>query len=95
VLLPRQQAKLLRGTKDKEHTMSQTPNTAIAVIGIARAPILLAELDPLDVLADLLGSGDFPAEVLDPDGAAKLIVERLDDAGFAILPNPREDRSHD
>ena len=34
MLLPRQQAKLARGTKDKEHAMSQTPNTAIAVIGI-------------------------------------------------------------
>jgi transposase len=34
VLLPRQQAKLLRGTKDKEHAISQTPNTVIAVIGI-------------------------------------------------------------
>ena len=33
-LLPRQQAKLARGAKDKEHAMSQTPNTAIAVIGI-------------------------------------------------------------
>jgi hypothetical protein len=34
VLLPRQQAKLARGADDKEHAMSQTPNTAIAVIGI-------------------------------------------------------------
>jgi hypothetical protein len=34
VLLPRQQAKLARGAKDKEHAMSQTPNTAIAVIGV-------------------------------------------------------------
>jgi len=34
VLLPRQQAKLARGAKDEEHAMSQTPNTAIAVIGI-------------------------------------------------------------
>ena len=35
MLLPRQQAKLARGAKDKEHAMSQTPNnTAIAVIGI-------------------------------------------------------------
>jgi transposase len=33
VLLPRQQAKLARGTKDKERAMSQTSNTAIAVIG--------------------------------------------------------------
>jgi hypothetical protein len=30
----RQQAKLARGAKDEEHAMSQTPNTAIAVIGI-------------------------------------------------------------
>ena len=34
MLLPRQQAKLARGAKDKEHAMSQTPNTAIAAIGI-------------------------------------------------------------
>jgi transposase len=34
VLLPRQQAKLARGAKDKEHAMSQTANTMIAVIGI-------------------------------------------------------------
>jgi transposase len=34
VLLPHQQAKLARGTKDKEHTMSQILDTAIAVIGI-------------------------------------------------------------
>jgi transposase len=34
VLLPRQQGKLARGAEDKEHAMSQTPNTAIAVIGI-------------------------------------------------------------
>ena len=34
MLLPRQRAKLARGAKDKEHAMSQTPNTAIAVIGI-------------------------------------------------------------
>jgi|SRR5438445_8653181 transposase len=34
VLPPRQRGKLARGAKDKEHAMSQTPNTAIAVIGI-------------------------------------------------------------
>jgi hypothetical protein len=34
VLLPRQQANLARGAKDKEHAMSQIPNSAIAVIGI-------------------------------------------------------------
>jgi transposase len=34
VLLPCQQSKLAGGAKDKEHAMSQTANTAIAVIGI-------------------------------------------------------------
>jgi transposase len=34
VLLPRQQAKLARGAKDKEHAMSQTFKTPIAVVGI-------------------------------------------------------------
>ena len=34
MLLPRQQAKLARGTDDKERAMSQTPSTVIAVIGI-------------------------------------------------------------
>jgi len=40
VLLPCQQAKLARGAKDKEHAMSQTPNTAIAVIGYAASNAL-------------------------------------------------------
>jgi hypothetical protein len=34
VLLPPQRFKLARGTKDKEHAMSQKLNTAIAVVGI-------------------------------------------------------------
>ena len=34
MLLPRQQAKLGGGTKDKEHTMTQNLNSAVAVIGI-------------------------------------------------------------
>jgi transposase len=34
VLLPHQHFMLARGTKDKEHDMSQKPNTAIAVVGI-------------------------------------------------------------
>jgi hypothetical protein len=33
-------------------------------VGVAGAP---RELTPQEVLADLLGSGDFPAEVLDPE----------------------------
>jgi hypothetical protein len=40
------------------------------------------ELDPIDVLADLLDSADFPAEVPDPVEAAKIILDRLRDAGF-------------
>jgi hypothetical protein len=34
VLQPRQRSKLARGSEDKEHTMHQKPNCAIAVIGI-------------------------------------------------------------
>jgi transposase len=34
VLLPHQRLTLARGTKDKEHAMSQTLNTAIAIVGI-------------------------------------------------------------
>jgi hypothetical protein len=34
VLLPRQRSKLARGAEDKEHAMSEKPNSAIAVIGI-------------------------------------------------------------
>lgn len=44
-----------------------------------------SELHPKDVLADLLGSGDFPAEVLDPEGAAQIIIQRLIDSGFEIV----------
>jgi hypothetical protein len=34
VFLPRQQLKLARGPHDMEHAMSQTAQTAVAVIGI-------------------------------------------------------------
>jgi hypothetical protein len=43
------------------------------------------ELDPKDVLTDLFGSGDFPAEIIDPEHAAEIIIERLRDAGFEIV----------
>jgi hypothetical protein len=56
-------------------------------------PAMPRELHPIDVLADLLGSGDFPVEIADPDAAAKLILERLNDAGFKIVPAAREDRT--
>jgi hypothetical protein len=44
------------------------------------------DLTPHDVLADLLGSGDFPVDIADPDTAADLIIRRLIDAGFEIKP---------
>ena len=34
MLLPRQQLRLARGAHDKEHAMSQTVQSAVAVIGI-------------------------------------------------------------
>ncbi len=43
------------------------------------------ELDPRDVLVDLLGGADFDHEILDPEAAADLILLRLADAGFAIV----------
>ena len=43
------------------------------------------ELDPRDVLVDLLGGADFDHEILDPEAAADLIIERLADTGFAIV----------
>jgi hypothetical protein len=47
------------------------------------------ELHPREVLVDLLGSGDFPAEVLDPNAAAEIILRRLEDAGFKVVPAAR------
>jgi hypothetical protein len=44
----------------------------------------MSALTPRDVLADLLGSGDFPVEIADPEAAAAIIVQRLIDAGFII-----------
>jgi hypothetical protein len=46
------------------------------------------ELTPRHVLIDLLGGADFDHEILDPVGAADLILERLRDAGFVIVPAP-------
>jgi hypothetical protein len=44
----------------------------------------MSGLTPQHVLADLFGSADFPAEVLDPERAAELVLRRLLDAGFEI-----------
>jgi hypothetical protein len=48
------------------------------------------ELTPEDVLVDLLGSGDFPAQVLDPEAAAWIILRWLFDAGFEVVPITRD-----
>jgi hypothetical protein len=53
-----------------------------AAAGSAGAP---RGLTPQDVVADLLGSGDFPAEVMDPEGAARIILDRLRAAGFDVV----------
>jgi hypothetical protein len=44
----------------------------------------MSELTPKHVLVDLFGSGDFPAEVMDPVHAAEIVIQRLNDAGFKI-----------
>ena len=42
--------------------------------------------DPRDILADLFGGADFDHEILDPERAADIVIERLRDAGFEIVP---------
>jgi hypothetical protein len=37
-------------------------------------------------LADLFGSVGWPGEILDPDHAAAIVIQRLIDAGFEIVP---------
>jgi hypothetical protein len=46
----------------------------------------MSELAPKDVLVDLFGGADFDHEILDPEQAAELVIQRLLDAGFAIAP---------
>src|SRR5450755_4372320 len=48
----------------------------VAGVPAAVRAFLMADraLDPLDVLADLLGGGDFDHEILDPEAAARLIL---------------------
>jgi hypothetical protein len=46
----------------------------------------MSELTPKHVLTDLFGSDDFPAEILDPAHAADVVIQRLLDAGFEIIP---------
>jgi hypothetical protein len=55
--------------------------------------LIAGELNPLDVLIDLLGGADFDHEILNPEAAARIIIERLEDAGFKIVPTTREDHA--
>jgi hypothetical protein len=49
-------------------------------------------LTPKDVLVDLFGGADFDHEILDPERAADIVIERLCDAGFEIVPAGRGSR---
>ncbi len=44
------------------------------------------ELTPQAVLEDLLGSADFPVVIVDTRAAAQIILRRLEDAGFEVVP---------
>jgi hypothetical protein len=43
------------------------------------------QITPQEVLEDLLGSADFPVVIVDTKAAARIIVRRLEDAGFRIV----------
>jgi hypothetical protein len=49
----------------------------------------MTELTALEVLEDLLGSADFPVVIVDTKAAARIIIRRLEDAGFEIKPAER------
>jgi hypothetical protein len=49
----------------------------------------MSKLDPRDVLIDLFGGADFDHEILNPAAAADLVLERLRDSGFSIVPADR------
>jgi hypothetical protein len=44
------------------------------------------ELTPKDVLTDLFGSDELHVEITDPVRAAEIVIQRLRDAGFEIVP---------
>ncbi len=46
----------------------------------------MSEITPKHVLVDLFGSDDVPAEIIDPEHAAEIVIQRLNDAGFEIKP---------
>lgn len=46
----------------------------------------MSELTAQEVLEDLLGSEDFPVVIVDTKAAAWIILRRLFDAGFEVVP---------
>jgi hypothetical protein len=53
----------------------------------------MSELTPQEVLEDLLGSADFPVVIVDTRAAVRIILRRLEDAGFEVVPTTGEDQS--
>jgi hypothetical protein len=49
----------------------------------------MSELTLRHVLVDLFDSGEFDHEILDPERAAEIVVQRLIDAGFVIKDQER------
>jgi hypothetical protein len=49
----------------------------------------MSQLTPKEILVDLFGCADFDHEILDPEAAADLVIDRLRDAGFEIVPVDR------
>jgi hypothetical protein len=49
----------------------------------------MSELTPKQVLEDLLAGADFDHQILNADESARIIIERLRDAGFEIVPADR------
>jgi hypothetical protein len=49
----------------------------------------MSELTLRHVLVDLFGGADFDHEILDPERAAEIVVQRLIDAGFVIKDQER------
>jgi hypothetical protein len=48
----------------------------------------MSDLTPQHVLADLFGGEDFPAEILDPERAAEIVIQRLITSPEMQMPRP-------
>jgi hypothetical protein len=57
-----------------------------AAVSCAPTLSVMSDLTPKDVLTDLFGGADFDHEILNPAEAARIVLDRLRDAGFEIVP---------